>query len=114
MRIRLAFIVLALGTAAAWSTVGVFSQDGTDEPDGCCWLMGWEEASFMGSDYVVRGPGEWPRWDEEFGSIEVGSCAKVTVWSEASFKGESVELLQGEKRDEFDSDRYESMKMTCD
>ena len=114
MKLHIAGAGLILVAAIGWSATTAFSQSGMDEPEGCCWLHGWEEAGFMGGDSVLRGPGEWPSWDDQFHSVEVGSCAKVTVWLEEEFKGESLELLTGEQRTEFDGDRYKSMKMACE
>jgi len=115
MTIRNCTILASLGIAVVLVTGFALSQDGLGpEPEGGCWLRGWEEAGFMGADSVIEGPGEWPDWDAEFYSIEVGADAEVTLWLQSDYQGEAPALVSGEKRSEFDSSQYGSMKMVCD
>jgi hypothetical protein len=108
-------ILGTLGIAVVLVAGFALSQDGLgSEPEGGCWLRGWEEAGFMGSDSAIEGPGEWPDWDSEFQSIEVGGDADVMLWLKSDYQGEAVTLISGEKRSEFDSAAYRSMKMVCD
>lgn len=103
----------------ALSLPGTFalSQDGMDEPDGCCWIHLWEEAAFMGEDYVVGGPGEWPdqgEWGDSINSLEVGSCATVQAWTDGDYQGEPAEFEPGRQEPDFPGGQIASMKMTCD
>ena len=96
---------------------GAFAQDGMNEPEGCCWIHLWEEAAFLGDDYVVSGPGEWSEqgdWGDTINSLEVGSCATVQAWTSEGFEGEPYEFEAGEQEPDFPADRISSMKMTCD
>jgi len=117
MRIWMRCVLTVVIVAVAPTLTGVVAQEYDDAPDGCCWIHFWNEAGFMGDDDIIYGPGEWPDatdWETQVGSLKVGECATVNVWTEEQFEGESHSFKAGAQLTDFAASYVNSMKMSCD
>jgi hypothetical protein len=63
-------------------------------------------------DNLKNLPGASEDWTDEADSLEVGSAAKVTIWPETNFNGESHKLKPGSKHPSVDSEPS-SLTMSC-
>jgi hypothetical protein len=94
-------------------------------PNGC-YVFVYEQADWRGERVVLNGPGKWPSlerlrrddkdWRKRIRSIEVGSGATVTLYTEPSFRGVSQLFGPGSVEDRLNpsmSVGIESLAVSC-
>src|SRR5262245_45481410 len=94
-------------------------------PNGC-YVFVYELADWRGERVVLNGPGKWPSlerlrrddkdWRKRIHSIEVGSAAMVTLYTQANYRGVSQLFGPGSDQARFNpsmSVGIESLVLSC-
>jgi hypothetical protein len=119
----LAAVVLT-GCAKEPALVGLVGMQ--PNPNGC-YVFVYELANWRGERVVLNGPGKWPSlerlrrdddksWRKRIRSIEVGSGATATLFTEANYRGVSQLFGPGSDQARFNSSMsvgIESIAISC-
>lgn len=83
------------------------TNENPENPQGNCSVHLFDGDNFKDDNFVLKGPGEFSSlknlpgadkdWSDEADALKVGSSAKVTVWNEENFQGESKVFNGGDE-----------------
>jgi hypothetical protein len=112
---------------AGCATEPVFGRLGATAPNpNGCYVFVYEQANRLGERVILNGPGKWPSlerlrrddkdWRKRIRSIEVGSSATVTLYTEPDFRGTSQLFGPGSDQGRFSASMsvgIQSLALSC-